>query len=53
MFVAMIQGFHRTHWDNITVTLGLYGDNGKEDGNYYMVVSMFFSMGTVSVCVRS
>ena len=24
-----------THWGNIRVILGLYGDNGKEDGNYY------------------
>ena len=24
-----------THWDNIGVILGLYGDDGKENGNYY------------------
>ena len=23
-------------WGNIRVILGLYGDNGKEDGNYYL-----------------
>ena len=25
-----------THWGNIRVILGFYGDNGKENGNYYM-----------------
>ena len=24
-----------THWSNIRVILGLYEENGKENGNYY------------------
>ena len=27
-----------THWDNSKVILGLYCDNGKENGNYYLGV---------------
>ena len=23
------------HWGNVRVMLGLYGDNGKENGNHY------------------
>ena len=26
-----------THWGNIRFILGLYGDNGKLNGNYYLV----------------
>ena len=26
-----------THWGNIRGTLGLYWDNGKENGNYHRV----------------
>ena len=26
-----------THWGTFRVTLGLYWDNGKENGNYYIV----------------
>ena len=29
-------GFRATHWGNIRVTLGLYWDNGKQNGNYYI-----------------
>ena len=25
-----------THWGNFGVLLGLYRDNGKENGNYYL-----------------
>ena len=27
-----------THWGNIGIILGLYGDDGKENGNYYNVL---------------
>ena len=27
-----------THWENIRVILGLYRDNGKENGNYYILM---------------
>ena len=27
----------KTHWGNIRVILGLYGDNGTENSNYYSV----------------
>ena len=26
-----------THWGNIRVILGLYWDNGKENGKYYVI----------------
>ena len=25
-------------WGNIRVTVGLYGENGKQNGNYYMLL---------------
>ena len=27
-----------THWGNIRVTLRLYWDNGKENGNFYSIM---------------
>ena len=30
------------HWGNIGVILGLYGDNGKENGNYNMILRYIF-----------
>ena len=31
-----------THWDYIRVILGLYWDNGKENGNYYSIYPEVF-----------
>ena len=31
----------RCSWGNIRAILGLYGDNGKESGNYYLGFKVF------------
>ena len=38
---------HRTHWDNITVILGLYRGNGKENGNYHSTFRMLRRHGYI------
>ena len=34
-----------THWGNIRVILGLYGDNAKEHGNYCSIWALYKDNG--------
>ena len=30
-----------THWGSLRVILGLYWDNGKENGNFYSILGLY------------
>ena len=39
LYIGVIQGLYRVHIGIIGYILGLYGDNGKENGSYYLGLS--------------
>ena len=43
--IGIIGIIQRLYWDNIGVILGLYRDNGKENGNYYSMLGVKLCWG--------
>ena len=32
------------YWDNFNIMMGLYRDNGKENGNYHSIIRWFIGV---------